>query len=171
MRRSYRSRASCSGVTASATASWVCPRASSVSARNDASSRLSPSRAACSVASSRAICTAERVRAASQPSAPPIAMPRRTRNISTFISMPHASDRFLQAHGRYRLIMGSLIVVLVIVVVVVSLGMFWNSGRKKREAQALADAREDALRWYERLGGQILNLSGDDPAVKQSLVD
>ena len=27
--------------------------------------------------------------------------------------------------------------------------------RKKRE---LADAREDALRWYERLGGQVMNL-------------
>src|SRR3954451_16335054 len=67
--------------------------------------------------------------------------------------------------------MGSLITVLIIVVVVVGLGMFWNSGRKKREAQALADAREDALRWYERLGGQIMNLSGDDPAVKQSLAD
>jgi len=54
---------------------------------------------------------------------------------------------------------------------VVGLAVFWNSGRKKREAQALADAREDALRWYERLGGQIMNLSGDQPAVKQALVD
>lgn len=44
-------------------------------------------------------------------------------------------------------------------------------GRKKREAQQLADAREDALRWYERLGGQVMNLSGDQPAVKQALVD
>ncbi|WP_432835125.1 hypothetical protein [Dactylosporangium sp. CA-092794] len=44
-------------------------------------------------------------------------------------------------------------------------------GRRKREAQQLADAREEALRWYERLGGQLMNLSGDDPAVKQALVD
>jgi hypothetical protein len=43
---------------------------------------------------------------------------------------------------------------------------------RKRRAQELADAREEALRWYERLGGQIMNLSGgDDPAVKQALVD
>jgi hypothetical protein len=44
-------------------------------------------------------------------------------------------------------------------------------GRRKREAQQLADAREESLRWYERLGGQLMNLSGDQPAVKQALVD
>ena len=44
-------------------------------------------------------------------------------------------------------------------------------GRRRRE-QELADAREEALRWYERLGGQIINLpTGDEPAVKQALVD
>jgi hypothetical protein len=44
-------------------------------------------------------------------------------------------------------------------------------GRRRRE-QELADAREEALRWYERLGGQIMNLpTGDDPATKQALVD
>jgi hypothetical protein len=44
-------------------------------------------------------------------------------------------------------------------------------GRRRRE-QELADAREEALRWYERLGGQIMNLPpGDEPAVKQALVD
>ena len=45
--------------------------------------------------------------------------------------------------------------------------MFW---RRRRERE-LADAREEALRWYERLGGQIAILSGDTPAVKQALVD
>lgn len=44
-------------------------------------------------------------------------------------------------------------------------------GRRRRE-QELADAREETLRWYERLGGQIMNLpSKDEPAVKQALVD
>lgn len=43
---------------------------------------------------------------------------------------------------------------------------------RKRRAQQLADAREEALRWYERLGGQIMNLSaGDNEAAKQALVD
>src|SRR5688500_6374214 len=46
--------------------------------------------------------------------------------------------------------------------------MFWSRRRK----QELADAREEALRWYDRLGGQIMNLpTKDDPGVKQALVD
>src|SRR6266542_3725750 len=67
--------------------------------------------------------------------------------------------------------MGWWLVVL-LVVGVVGLAVFWNLGRKKREAQVLADAREEAQRWYERLGGQIMNLPpGDEAAVKQALVD
>ena len=47
--------------------------------------------------------------------------------------------------------------------------MWWWQRRKERE---LADAREEALRWYDRLGGQIANLpSGDEAAVKQAMVD
>jgi uncharacterized membrane protein YgcG len=47
--------------------------------------------------------------------------------------------------------------------------MWW--WRRRRE-QELADAREEALRWYERLGGQIMNLpAGEDAATKQALVD
>jgi hypothetical protein len=46
--------------------------------------------------------------------------------------------------------------------------MWW---RRRRERE-LADARAEALRWYERLGGQIANLpSGDDAATKQAMVD
>src|SRR5258708_39410490 len=45
--------------------------------------------------------------------------------------------------------------------------MFW----RRRKEQELADAHAEALRWYERLGGQIANLSGSEPAVKQALVD
>ena len=46
--------------------------------------------------------------------------------------------------------------------------MWW----RRRRQQELADAREEALRWYERLGGQVMNLPpGDDPATKQALVD
>ena len=47
--------------------------------------------------------------------------------------------------------------------------MWWN---RRRQARELADAREEALRWYERLGGQVMNLPpGDEPATKQALVD
>jgi hypothetical protein len=46
--------------------------------------------------------------------------------------------------------------------------MFW----RRRRQRELADAREEALRWYDRLGGQIANLPpGSDPATKQALVD
>jgi hypothetical protein len=46
--------------------------------------------------------------------------------------------------------------------------MWWQ----RRREQQLADAREETLRWYERLGGQIANLpAGGDPAAKQALVD
>ncbi|MFC4106832.1 hypothetical protein ACFOX0_12950 [Micromonospora zhanjiangensis] len=43
-----------------------------------------------------------------------------------------------------------------------------SAARTERE---LADARADAQRWYERLGGQVMNLHGDEPAVRQALVD
>ncbi|HKE63442.1 MAG TPA: hypothetical protein VKB59_02200, partial [Micromonosporaceae bacterium] len=44
-------------------------------------------------------------------------------------------------------------------------------GRRRRERE-LADARADAQRWYERLGGQVMNLPpGDEAATKQALVD
>jgi hypothetical protein len=60
----------------------------------------------------------------------------------------------------------------VIALGVVALGVFVSRERKKRAAQTLADAREEALRWYERLGGQLMNLpAGDEPAVKQALAD
>lgn len=45
--------------------------------------------------------------------------------------------------------------------------MFW----RRRKARELADAREEARRWYERLGGQLTTLHGDTQAVKQALAD
>lgn len=64
----------------------------------------------------------------------------------------------------------ALPVAIVLVVLVVFVG-FIVLGRKAA-ARRLADAREEALRWYERLGGQTMNLSaGDDPAARQALVD
>ncbi|GLY25328.1 hypothetical protein Misp04_50590 [Micromonospora sp. NBRC 101691] len=45
----------------------------------------------------------------------------------------------------------------------------WHSARQR--ARETADARAEALRWYERLGGQVMNLHGDTPAVRQALVD
>ncbi|MFC4043279.1 hypothetical protein ACFO1B_33020 [Dactylosporangium siamense] len=64
--------------------------------------------------------------------------------------------------------MGTWIVLAVLVAVAVAAAAVFAARRRKRE---LADAREDALRWHERLGGQVMNLSGDAPAVRQALAD
>lgn len=49
--------------------------------------------------------------------------------------------------------------------------LWWRRESAARQARELADARADAQRWYERLGGQVVNLHGDEPAVRQALVD
>jgi hypothetical protein len=61
---------------------------------------------------------------------------------------------------------------LVVLVVLVAGGAFWlRRTSAARHARDLGDARAEAQRWYERLGGQVMNLHGDDPAVRQALVD
>lgn len=62
---------------------------------------------------------------------------------------------------------------LFVMAVLVVGGAFWwwqkeSAARRERE---LGDAEAEARRWYERLGGQVLNLGGDEPAVKQALAD
>ncbi|WP_091604448.1 hypothetical protein [Micromonospora mirobrigensis] len=49
--------------------------------------------------------------------------------------------------------------------------VFWRWGSRSRRATELADARAEAQRWYERLGGQLMNLHGEEPAVRQALAD
>lgn len=49
--------------------------------------------------------------------------------------------------------------------------VWWQRAATARRERELADARAEATRWYERLGGQVMNLHGDDPAVRQALVD
>jgi len=61
-----------------------------------------------------------------------------------------------------------LIALLVIVIALVFYYQRAVAGRRERE---LADARADAQRWHERLGGQVMNLHGDEPAVRQALAD
>ncbi|BCB79902.1 hypothetical protein Pflav_063120 [Phytohabitans flavus] len=61
---------------------------------------------------------------------------------------------------------------LVVFIVVIAGGAFWlRRSSAARHARDIADARAEAQRWYERLGGQVMNLHGDDPAVRQALVD
>jgi hypothetical protein len=63
---------------------------------------------------------------------------------------------------------------LLIVLVVVAIGVAVYSTNKAtgaRNANTLADAKADARRLIERLGGQVLNLSGNDEASKQAMAD
>lgn len=43
--------------------------------------------------------------------------------------------------------------------------------RRIQQERALGDARAEAQRWYDRLGGQVLNLSASEPAAQQALAD
>lgn len=67
--------------------------------------------------------------------------------------------------------MTGFIVLLVVLGVAVLAGLWWQGESKRRAEVRLADARAEAQRWYERLGGQLMNLQGDQPAVKQALAD
>jgi hypothetical protein len=67
---------------------------------------------------------------------------------------------------------GFLLVLIILVVGAIGL-VVWSSSRNsaKRSATSLADAKADARRLIERLGGQVINLSGTDDASKQALAD
>lgn len=67
--------------------------------------------------------------------------------------------------------MASTVVLVILLAVVaggVLLAMGSARGRRQRE---LADAKAEARRWVERLGGQVLNLTGTDEASKQAMAD
>ncbi|GID94494.1 hypothetical protein ACFQFC_27495 [Amorphoplanes digitatis] len=63
-----------------------------------------------------------------------------------------------------------LLLFLILILVVVIAGAV-RRGSAAREQRRLADARAEAQRWYERLGGQLMNLHGDEPAARQALAD
>ena len=60
---------------------------------------------------------------------------------------------------------------LILVLIAVLVIMAARRGGVAREQRRLDDARAEAQRWYERLGGQVLNLHGDDAAARQALAD
>src|SRR6476620_10796660 len=69
--------------------------------------------------------------------------------------------------------MDGLLLVLILVVVGAIGLVVWNASRNtaNRNATSLADAKADARRVIDRLGGQVLNLSGTDDASKQAIGD
>jgi hypothetical protein len=65
----------------------------------------------------------------------------------------------------------SVLLIVGIVVVVLLVAVLVRQGAASSQKTRLEDARAEAQRWYERLGGQVMNLHGDDPAVRQALAD
>lgn len=64
-----------------------------------------------------------------------------------------------------------LVVLLLVILVAVGGLWWWQRQSAARRQRQLADAEAEARRWYERLGGQVLNLSGEQLAVRQALAD
>ncbi|GIE83715.1 hypothetical protein [Actinoplanes regularis] len=67
--------------------------------------------------------------------------------------------------------MNGVLLILAIVAIVALVVVGVQRGGGKHQQTQLQDARADAQRWYERLGGQVLNLHADDPAARQALAD
>src|SRR6478752_3736851 len=67
---------------------------------------------------------------------------------------------------------GVLLVLILLVVAAIGLAV-WSASRNtaNRNATSLADAKADARRVIDRLGGQVLNLTGTDDASKQAMAD
>jgi hypothetical protein len=67
---------------------------------------------------------------------------------------------------------GVLLVLIILVVAAIGLAV-WSASRNStnRSAASLADAKADARRVIDRLGGQVLSLTGTDDASKQALAD
>jgi hypothetical protein len=67
--------------------------------------------------------------------------------------------------------MVTVIVIIALVLAVVALGTTFARNQANAKQQRLEDAKAEARRWVERLGGQIMNLVGTDEASKQALAD
>ncbi|MFJ9785637.1 hypothetical protein ACIRSS_39110 [Amycolatopsis sp. NPDC101161] len=67
--------------------------------------------------------------------------------------------------------MGTAIFLIVLVVVIVGGGLYFSRQRAAARQRELDDAKADARRLVERLGGQVLNLNGNDTASMQAMAD
>jgi hypothetical protein len=74
--------------------------------------------------------------------------------------------------GTLGVMNGVLLVLIIVVVGAIALAVVTSSRASgKRNAASLADAKADARRVIERLGGQVIGLTGTDDASKQALAD
>ncbi|MEV6298186.1 hypothetical protein AB0M02_02145 [Actinoplanes sp. NPDC051861] len=63
-----------------------------------------------------------------------------------------------------------LLILAIVAIVALVIIATQRNGQARRQTQ-LEDARAEAQRWYERLGGQVMNLNSDEPAARQALAD
>jgi hypothetical protein len=76
------------------------------------------------------------------------------------------------AVGTLNTMNGVVLVLIIVVIAVIGLAVYRSSKASgARSAASLADAKADARRLIERLGGQVLNLTGTDDASKQAMAD
>src|SRR5689334_771823 len=67
---------------------------------------------------------------------------------------------------------GVLLVLIIVVIGAIAFAVYSSSKASgRRNAASLDDAKADARRLIERLGGQVLNLTGTDDASKQAMAD
>ena len=66
--------------------------------------------------------------------------------------------------------MSVLLILAIVIVVLLVIVVARRNGAGRQQTQ-LEDARAEAQRWYERLGGQLMNLHGDGEAARQALAD
>src|SRR3954464_4865063 len=67
---------------------------------------------------------------------------------------------------------GVLLVLIIVVIAAIALAVYSSSKASgRRNAASLGDAKADARRLIERLGGQVLNVTGTDDASKQAMAD
>src|SRR4051794_4013779 len=63
------------------------------------------------------------------------------------------------------------IVTLLVVLAIIAGGLWLIRQHQATKTRELDDAKAEARRWVERLGGQVLNLVGTNEAAKQALAD
>jgi hypothetical protein len=67
--------------------------------------------------------------------------------------------------------MGTAIMLIVLLVLVVGAGLYFAKSSATAKQRKLDDAKADARRLVERLGGQVLNISGSNTASQQAMAD
>jgi len=63
------------------------------------------------------------------------------------------------------------IVLIALLILLVGGGLYLLKSRADTKQRELDDAKADARRWVERLGGQVMNLTGSDTASQQAMAD